>query len=254
MSETPPTSRRPLPPNRPRSNRRLPAWRSPRKARWKPSRPPGPRQSGGTGILIENENATGSGISTGNAAASANSARSSPKNHAGDQEDQPNRLILTSLPAAPSEPGFPSHRHPPTRTSLKSEALIAPRQACPRHTGRRKSARRPSGKDSQPTPSLAGNHVVVAGAAGRPLPRRHNLPPGRFPASRKRILNSPRSKLARNGTCLRLPTSSVPSQGSRGSRSLRGDAGDALRFDRGAASAAASAAVNSSGPASPCRR
>src|SRR5208337_5358664 len=138
MSKTPPTSRRPLPPNRPCSNHRLPAWRSPRTARLRLSRPPGPRQSGGTGILIENENATGNenGISTGNATASANSARSSPKNHAGDQEDQPNRLILTSLPAAPSEPGFPSRRHPPTRTSLKSEAVIAPRQTCPRHTGR----------------------------------------------------------------------------------------------------------------------
>ncbi len=142
------------PPNRPRSNRRLPAWRSPRTGRLKPSRPSGPRQSSGTGILIENSNGNRSGISTGNATASANSARSSPKSHAGDQEGQRNRLmILTSLPAAPNEQSFPSRRPPPPRTRLKSEAVIAPRQACPRHTGRRKSARRPSGKDSQPTPS-----------------------------------------------------------------------------------------------------
>ena len=62
---------------------------------------------------------------------------------------------------------------------------------------------------------------------GRPVPPpRPNLRPGRFPASRKRMLNRQRSKPDRNGACLGPTTSSVASRGKHGSRRPRGDAGD----------------------------
>ena len=189
-SKTSTTNRLPLAPDHPRSNRPHltclhPTSKSQRLGPLTAEPFPGPRPPGGNGILTESE----SGISTGNATASVNTTRQNQKNRAGDRSGRRNRLILTSLPAAPNEQGFPSRHLPPTTTSLKSGAVSAPSQACPRHASRTKSARRPLEKDSWPSPLLAVNLAAGAAAADLPLPRRRCLPRDLFLASRRRVSN-----------------------------------------------------------------
>ena len=92
-------------------------------------------------------------------------ARLSPRNHAGDQESRPSRLIPTFLLAALSGPDTRSRRPSPRKTNLKSEAVIVLHQGRPMPKNTKSSARKPSGKDSQPTLSLAGNHVAGVDAA-----------------------------------------------------------------------------------------
>ena len=109
MSKKPTTSQRPLSRNRLRSNRRPPPRTSQATTRLEAESSPWAETVGRDWDpdRERERDRDESGTSTGNATASANSARSSPKNHAGDQEGRRNRLILISLPAAPSEHRFP---------------------------------------------------------------------------------------------------------------------------------------------------
>ena len=201
------TSQRCPPRKSPLSRRWLPVRTNQPRALLKPSRRFGPKPFGKTGTLVRigygtrntSENATTDGNTR------MNSARLSPRNHAGDQEGRPSRLIPIFLLAALSEPDTRSRRPSPRRTNPTSEVVIARYQGRPKHKDTKSSARKPSGKDSQPTLSPVGNHVAGVGAAVHHLRRQRAPRRLHFLALSKKISNSPRSKAVSNARSTAVP-------------------------------------------------